>query len=324
MREWEYSEFTNLLHNYNFQPHIQGLTISDDINRAKKTILAISGQLAKPKKPVKLKKVLAIIACYNDEDIIAQVIASALAEDVDVRLIDNWSFDNTWSIISNIARQNSRVEVERFPADGPSDDYEWEKILNHKALIAKNSGYDWAIHWDSDDLRESPWEDFNLVEAISAVDELGYNAIDHIDINFRPTDKNYSVDIPLDDYFTHFEFYEKKRRLNRINCWKCSVAPDCDLAIQGGHEVVFTGRKVFPLKFIYKHYPFRSPEQIRNKFSRDRYQRVQTEHKTKNWHSHFAHLNPNPQVVWKKEDLIPYEDYHKNFIVERLSGIGIA
>ena len=62
---------------------------------------------------------------------------------------------------------------------------------------------------------------------------------------------------PGGDIREAFPYYSEQAPYDRvqIRCWK--KAPDVDLASSGGHEARFEGRRVFPLRFILRHYPIR-------------------------------------------------------------------
>jgi hypothetical protein len=115
---------------------------------------------------------------------------------------------------------------------------------------------DWFINQDADEFRESPWLHLDLLQGIRQVDALGYNAIDFEVLNFWPTHDRFRS---RDDVREAFRFYEPGGPFDRlqIRCWKKLRAP-FDLVTSGGHEVVFEGRKVFPLRFLLRHYPIRS------------------------------------------------------------------
>jgi len=75
---------------------------------------------------------LAIIAAYNEADIIEEVVCDWLDQGCDVQMIDNWSTDGTWEAARRLAATYpARITIERFP-DEPSSTYEWVALLNRK------------------------------------------------------------------------------------------------------------------------------------------------------------------------------------------------
>lgn len=104
-----------------------------------------------------LKKILAVISTYNDEDIIGQVLNYLVTQDVDILVLENWSTDNTEQIIKKIISTNSHnIFLEKFPNTGPVKNHLWPDILNYKVNNNLSNNYDWIIHYDSDEIRQGP------------------------------------------------------------------------------------------------------------------------------------------------------------------------
>src|SRR5690606_8118258 len=102
------------------------------------------------------KKVQAIVTTHNVEDIIEHVATHILSQGVDVYFLDNWSSDKTFKIIQSLKKEHGeRIVVEKFPKLKATK-YEWTRLLDRVDEIAKNSSYDWIIHYDSDEIRYSP------------------------------------------------------------------------------------------------------------------------------------------------------------------------
>src|SRR5262249_51229815 len=141
---------------------------------------------------------------------------------------------------------------------------------------------DWFIHHDADEFRESPWEGVRLVDAIHRVDQADYNAIDFALFNFWPTDDRFRSG---DDPRMTFNYFEPGRvwGKDQVKCWKKGdVAPD--LLSSGGHDATFPGRRVFPLRFILRHYPFRSQAHAERKVFVERRPRFVPDEIASGWH----------------------------------------
>src|SRR5687767_3226479 len=115
-------------------------------------------------------RTVAIIAAYNEGDVIAQVIEDLIEQRIDVFLIDHRSTDDT---VAEATRFLGRglVGLERFPEesgfpDTDGDCFAWESLLRRKEQLAVDLGYDWVMHADADELRESPWRGMSLGSAI--------------------------------------------------------------------------------------------------------------------------------------------------------------
>jgi glycosyltransferase involved in cell wall biosynthesis len=249
-------------------------------------------------------RTVAIIAAYNEEDVIAQVIGDLIEQRISVFLIDHRSEDGT---VAEAARYLGRglVGIERFPDESgfPDEDGErfaWESILRRKQQLAETLGFDWVMHADADELRESPWPTLSLASAIGLVDRLGYSAIDFAVFHFRPTTEN-----PFrrgDDLRRAFQYYEAPKPYDRlqIKCWK-NIAP-VDLVSSGGHEALFDARRVFPIRFVLRHYPIRSREHGERKVFRERRPRfIEAEHGK--WHLQYDEVTDASSFVRSPAEL---------------------
>ena len=196
-----------------------------------------------------LVRIAAIVAAYNEEDIIGPAVAHLVAQGVSVYLLDDGSTDRT---VAN-AQQSAGgrlIGIESLPrverADGTAV-YSWSRILERKAQLAHALDAEWFIHQDADEFRESPWPHLSLAESVDLVDRLGWNAIDFEVFNFAPDGEDVAPGQDPIGTFRHYHPAEAYDRL-QIRCWKKTAAP-VDLVTTGGHEARFPGRRVFPIRF---------------------------------------------------------------------------
>lgn len=323
VREWSINEFYRLLKKYRFNDMLIGYTNNNNIYQQKNTILVISGVYASPRKISNNIRILAIITLYNEIDIIESTIKYLLEEGINVHIIDNWSTDGSFELIKKFANNNINLSYERYPKSKASAHYSWNNLLKQVENVSKNKKFDWYIHHDSDEIRCSPWKDLSLKEALSWVDYLGFNAIDHTVIDFRPTENGYNKSLNSESFFTHFEFGKRPGHFLQIKAWK-NNEEKIDLHTSGGHEVVFNNRKVFPLKFLLKHYPLRSNEQAKTKIFENRLPRISITDKKRGWHTQYNKYNENSNFIWSRKELIPFSaSFYNECLVERLSGLGI-
>src|SRR5262245_36777958 len=103
-------------------------------------------------------RVVAILAAYNEADIIEQVVADLIAQGVGVYVLDDGSTDGTVAAIEPWVGRGVLC-IERASARGASgsDTFDWERILLRKTEVAREIHADWVIHHDADEFRESPW-----------------------------------------------------------------------------------------------------------------------------------------------------------------------
>jgi hypothetical protein len=253
-------------------------------------------------------RVVAIIAAYNEEDIIGQVVGNLVQQGVLVYLLDHGSTDRTVTEVEPFLGRGL-IGVERFPGEGsgPGDPapFPWTAILRRKEVLGEVLDARWVIHHDADEFREGPWSDVSLVDAIQRVDVLGYNAIDFELLNFWPTHDRFRIG---DDPRQAFGFYEPGPAWDRvqIKCWKKTGAR-VDLVSSGGHEARFPGRRVFPLRFLLRHYPVRGQAHGERKVFRERVPRFDPEERKRGWHVQYEGLREGHRFIRDAAELTPYD-----------------
>ncbi len=327
VREWTASELHSLLHLSGFNNLRTGYTINTNIHKDKSTIISISGahnMTTEAAVGIKKKKVQAIVTTHNVEDIIEHVATHILNQGVDIYFIDNWSSDNTFKIISSLKKKyGPRIAIEKFP-ESKTTKYEWTRLLDRIDEVAKNSSYDWIIHYDSDEIRYSPNPKVSLQDAISFVDSLGYNLIDHTVLDFRPIDNKYTGKISPEEAIEFYEYGKRPGHFVQFKAWK-NQKNEVHLSNSGGHNIEIAERQVYPLKFLIKHYPLRSQRQAEKKIFKDRIPRISDVDKAKGWHDQYNKFQKESVFVWDPLTLNKYHrimSYQEN-LVELISGIGI-
>jgi predicted nucleic acid-binding Zn-ribbon protein len=253
--------------------------------------------------------VTAIVSAFNEDDVIGQVIADLAAQGVSTYLIDHGSTDETVAEAEKL-RGRGLVGIERFPDESgfPTEDadkYAWEHLLRRKEALAQQLPGSWFIHSDADELRESPWRDCTLREAILRVDELGYNAIDFAVFNFWPTHDRFRRG---DDLRKAFPLYEPGAAFDRVQVkgWK-RTGSSVDLASTGGHQAQFPGRKVFPIRFILRHYPIRGQAHGERKVFHERRPRYPAEERARNWHQQYDGLTEGQTLLRDPAALVAFD-----------------
>jgi hypothetical protein len=304
--------------------HLQSLGLcffKGQLNAGNNSGILIGGTDTNYKEPVKKLKVAALIHVYNEADIIEETINHLIGQGIFVHVIDNWSTDGSWEAVNSFPAE--QVSSERFPPEGPTENYEWFKQLEHTEQLTRKMPFDWFIHYDADELRYSPWPNVSLQNAISFIDSLGYNAIDFTILDFRYTKNNSFVTTNFENNIQWFEFGKRPGHFLQVKGWKKNSS-GVDLKSSGGHNAQFADRRIFPVKFLTKHYQLRSAEQARRKLIEQRLPRIQKEKSTKGWHGHIDMLIEQNNKGWDQTDLIQWLDSNiENCLVERISGTGI-
>ena len=235
-------------------------------------------------------RVVAIISAYNEGDIISAVLGHLIENEIEVYLLDDRSTDDTVEQARSwLGRGLIDIETlpERALADCGRPIFDWGAILRRKEILARELGADWYIHHDADEIRESPWPGVSLRRAIQWVDRLDFNAIDFRLINFRPVDDGFRRGMDPRTYFTYYEPGDEFDAV-QLKCWKGRSEP-VSLA-HGGHEVRFAGRRVFPVRFLLRHYPIRGRTHGTRKVFEERRGRFLAEERRKGWHLQYDRI----------------------------------
>ena len=250
-------------------------------------------------------KVLAIIHCYNEVDVIEKTINYLLEQEIDLYMVDNWSTDGSYEKIVKMAKlYPERIFCERFPEGGKTDYYDWYHQMERSEQIACMTEYNWYMHYDADEIHISPWKGLNLREAIYKVEQLGYNTIDNTVIDFKLTEKNSDRNIFAED--TYFCFGDRIDHFMQRKTWKKSES--VDLKSTGGHIAKISNNKTSVLNFLNKHYPLRSLEQAEKKIFVERKPRFEKEQKERGWHTHYDDIQKRRDIIVDSEQCILWDE----------------
>ncbi|MDI6827405.1 MAG: glycoside hydrolase family 99-like domain-containing protein [Armatimonadota bacterium] len=272
-------------------------------------------------KPEKLR-IIAILAAFNEGDVIYHVIRDLVEQDIEVYLLNHHSTDNTVEQASKWLGKGL-IGIELFPEqsgfDIPSDVFSLRYILMRKEQLVRQFGPGWYINADADEFRESPWPGLSLREGIERVDALGYNTINFAIFDFKPTDNSF---VPGDDvrkYLTGYSAPAVSWDKMQARCWKY-WGQDFQLWQTGGHLVQFEGRRIFPIPFILRHYPIRSQAHGESKVFNERKNRFDEKEKAANWHVQYDSLTKSKRnFLWDSSKLTQYDKHevcrkiHKRF-----------
>lgn len=247
--------------------------------------------------------VVALVAAYNEADVVGAVVRDLIAQGVSVYFLDDGSTDGTVDAVAPLLG-NGVVQIERLGAAGSSPErFEWERILRRKEQLAAEFDADWFIHHDADEFRESPWRGVSLADGIALVDRLGYNAVDALSLDFWPTHDRFEPGTDVRDAFTHYVPAAVHDR-RQIRCWKKTGAP-VDLASSGGHEAQFEGRRVFPIRFLQRHYPIRGQAHGERKVRLERVPRFSPSERERGWHVQYE--DTGTSFMRDPATLIPFD-----------------
>ena len=270
--------------------------------------------------------VLAVMATFNESDIVEDVLDTLREDQVRVHVIDNWSTDGTHEALVRRAAADPGLTVERFPAGGSSGTFELEAILSRVEQVAHSSGADWVVNQDADEIRQSPWPGVSLRRALFALDRFGFNCADFTVMNFRPVADTWDGSRSLAESFSWFEFGAGVQAdFVQRKAWKPQPIP-VRFAATGGHDTSFAGRRIFPYKFLNRHYPIRSSAHGRRKVLRERQGRWSAAERERGWHVHYDGFSDASEFLWRPDHLHRFDSLpalDERLLIERLTGAGL-
>lgn len=315
VQEWTKAEFGDLLAKHKLQPIAHGFTRNHSHATTRNTQVALISSDIKIAGIVSLPKCLAFVPVYNEADIVADTLSRLLGQGLDVHVLDNWSTDGSFELVSDMAKGNEGLSIERFP-DSATDEWHWFEMLERVETLSTQLRYDWFLHVDADERPEGFDSQIGLVSCIGAADRAGCDVIDFTLIELRPTLTSGLIEL------NHWEFVSRPGAKNMQRAWK-NLGTRPDLKNSGGHTVA-THSKIFPINFLLTHLPLRSPNQARKKIFKDRITRFQTEKMDRGWHTQYDSYVETDDFVWNSNQLLPpVTSKQKEFLPEVLTRSGI-
>jgi hypothetical protein len=323
--KWNIAEFEQLLRAEQLNLEFIGLTASDSEYK-KNTILAVvsNNAAARPNAvnaPADFR-VVAFMAAFNEADIIVQSIRKWTDQGVSVHVLENWSTDETYDLAKELEGRLP-VTVERFPQSGPSPYFDWGAMLARMEELSREIEADWFVRRGADEVLTSPWPGVSYRDGLYFVDQAGFNCVDHTIVEFHPVDDGFAAGMDHEAYFKHFDFKHLSHRFQR-KAWK-NFGQTISTIPSAGHDVVFAGRRVYPYKFLLKHYSFRSQQHGEKKVFRERKARWNPRERARGWHVHYDAMKEGHRFVRSVTEKERFDEleFNKKNLVERLSGIGV-
>jgi hypothetical protein len=329
---WNRSEFQALLRDHDLR--IEHLGHMADTSGEKAMLLAVlANNHLPPIEPAPPNfRVAAIITVYNESDVFLPVIDHLNDQGVDVYVIDNWSTDGTYEQVRERLGQGV-IGVERFPSQQPEKHiFDLRQILIREDAVVRELDAAWIMHHDADEIRESPWPDVTLRDAIYHVDRGGYNALNYTMIDFFPSGDDFRPGDTPTEKIPYFEFGKYPGYFVRINTWKNTGESLPSLWGSGGHHVEFEGQRIYPYKFLLRHYPFRSRAQTVRKIRERRTRSNWLERTLLGWHhmyDRYGHMDDDQLFEdvcqTSRAGCMAFDPatFYDVYLVERVSGVGL-
>jgi len=259
--------------------------------------------------------VAALICTYNESEIILDCIHNLTQEGIDCYILDDNSSDCTRKILASRIDDgvSGVIQINR----GKYLNYSQGRNMKAVAQLSLLLDYDWFIYIDVDEIRLSPYTSVSLVKGIEKVGDEGYDLINFKVYNFRPTPE----DTTSNNDYRNFLFYENAGDYDtrQIKAWRADRT--IDLHTHAGHLPLFsTPRRLYPTRFILKHYPIRSPQHYSKKIITERKMRFSDEERRKGWHIQYDSMT-DICPVWNSEELCLFDLEHERAKLQSESSI---
>jgi glycosyltransferase involved in cell wall biosynthesis len=247
-------------------------------------------------------KIVAILQTYNEQRFVGCCIDHLHTHGVHVYLVDNESTDATVAIAEQRLTQNL-IGIETLAREGV---YSQRAQLGRKEQLAQSLEADWFIHVDADELRVTPHPRQSLAQAIAAIDEAGFNAVNFLEFSFVPTREHPDHDHP-EFARTMRSYYPFQPSFpHRLNAWKRQEGP-VDLSSSGGHRIKFPGLRMAPESLYSRHYLFLSLAQLASKYGSRRFP---ADELAAGWHRVRAQVDPSKVKLPSESQLRTYVADH--------------
>jgi len=269
---------------------------------------AHAAALAAPERPF---RALAVMPAYNEGDVIGAAIGALVSEGVDVYLLDHRTPDDPAAAAPPWLGRGL-VRIERFPDESGfdarnEDAMVWRDILRRVEQVTGEVQADWYLFVNADEFRESPWPGVTLADGLREADELGFSAVNFELVNFRPTPGDAFV--PGADVREALRFYEEPGPFDllQVKAWKGQAGGPVNLHHHGGHDVLFDGKRVFPVPFVLRPSPSRSAEHGRRKVVAERLGRFAAEERAGGWHVQYDHYGADADYLHDRAELTAWD-----------------
>jgi len=195
-----------------------------------------------------------MMAVYNDEDFISEVIENLITQGIQLVVLDDGSQDNTLKICKTYLG-NGILQVFQHKTNS------WNQQQNYRILLdlALRESPDWLVIVGSDEILESGTNGLSLKDAIINADNENYNLIQFDWFNFFMTDNDNESTKSIKQKLRYYSW----RSEWVYRAWK--FIPGIRLHHAGHYPIFPEGLKykVFPNKFVLRHHKTRSKKQYK-------------------------------------------------------------
>lgn len=234
---------------------------------------------------------LGVLLCFNDGDLLEESVSYLLEQNHDLIAWDHGSTDDTPAILECF-RPHCR-EIRRVPRD--FDFYELYPAMSRHLIENYVDEYDWISWPDQDEFLEGPARDRSYYECVAEAHDSGIDWIRFHNFNFWCTDED-DPTVP-----------RATLRVRHYSLW-----PDCPPRIRSWRARVTNIRRFnhdpldgtpSPSLFNLRHYPMRSPAQMRARVLRDR-----AGLRRGNMNFHYENMGRHPESLRIPASALHYDD----------------
>lgn len=241
--------------------HASGKNQIQEMPQQQKTTLTADKEPQKkalPKKSLSAPKLLVVLLCYNDADILDDVINYYLENNHDIIAWDHGSDDETPHVLDTY----NRILVERKFLPREFDFYNMHPEMSKNLITNYISRYDWITWPDQDEILEGPRRDKSYYHYLLDVINSPYNWIRFNNFNFWVTKEDDPAVISPVKRVRHYCLFPDCAP--RIRAWRAS-----ETNIRKFNHNTVQGEG-YPERFNLKHYGARTYEQLDRRIFKDR------------------------------------------------------
>jgi hypothetical protein len=245
--------------------------------------------------------IVALLFVRNEATVLHRSLQHLHREGISFFVTDNGSTDATPEIIRSFAG-SGLIGSDTFPYDGT---FRFAAMLHHQQALSTQLGADWYIRYDADEFRTSNRPGETLHDAIVRIDQAGDNAINFQEYTFIPTREApvHHPDTFPETMRSYYAFLPAP--LHRLNAWKASVGP-VDMVTDGGHRVLFGGRRIHAESLPMRHYLYTSEQHFRAKYQNRQHPEEETR---RGWHGWRERAHTLPWLPPRAADLNTFDPH---------------
>jgi glycosyltransferase involved in cell wall biosynthesis len=234
---------------------------------------------------------LGVLLCYNDGDLVEESITYLLDQEHHLVVWDHGSTDETPAVLERY-RPYCR-EIRRVPRE--FDFYELYPEMSRHLIANYVKDYEWISWPDQDEFLEGPARNRPYYEYVLEAHDSGIDWIEFRNFNFWCTDEDDSAIHETTKRVRHYCL--RSEGAPRIRSWRARATN-----IRHFNHNPLEGTPS-PRLFNLRHYPMRSPEQMRARVLRDR-----AELRRGNLNFHYENMARSPESLRIPASALHYDD----------------